>query len=155
MASSFGFWPAPALWGTKESINEACEAWGGGEIAGEEILEYKLVSKARISYDYKTGDNVFDHITYVLIPEQKPMCNKQETINKLTSAATKLIEKYNAVIQDREWIAMQAVARVNGYTYRGPWIADDIASLAALVIETKKQAEPCSPTPMPDPLLEM
>lgn len=76
------------------------------------------------------------------------MCKKQQAIKELTAAATALIEKYNSVIQDREWVAMQAVARVNGFTYRGPWIAQEIQTLAAVVETTiAKEENQCNDRP--------
>jgi hypothetical protein len=68
------------------------------------------------------------------------MCKKQELIHELCNAAVALIEKYNSVIQDREWVAMQAVSRASGFAYRGPWIAKEVQDLATLV-EAAKMSE--------------
>jgi hypothetical protein len=146
-ADTIYFVSRAGAWGSKESINESCAAEGAGEVCGQEILEYKLVSKNRISYTYETGDDIFNHITTPINHEQQSMCKKQQTIKELTAAATALIEKYNSVIQDREWVAMQAVARVNGFTYRGPWIAQEVEALAKLITANRGQEGACNDRP--------
>lgn len=132
--------PELGLTGTKEELNKFCEQMCISKVWGVAITNKDLTEVVgHISQDYMPGDDIFE-TRLKAKAEKQSMCKKQQTIKEITAAATALIEKYNSVIQDREWVAMQAVARVNGFTYRGPWIAQEIQALAS-VIETTNAIE--------------
>lgn len=140
--------PELGLTGTRQWIVSQLYAYHPDDIRESEIYRYdSLELYGVISLDYKHGDDIFA-TRLKAKTEKQSMCKKQQTIKELTAAATALIEKYNSVIQDREWVAMQAVARVNGFTYRGPWIAQEIQTLAAVVETTiAKEENQCNDRP--------
>jgi hypothetical protein len=86
-----------------------------------------------VSESFTQGYSIFDKA----FTSQETMCDKQNKINSIIESAEKLITAYNAVVRNREWIAMQAVASVNGFTYTGPWIAKEIGDLAETIKAAK------------------
>lgn len=126
--------------GTQDYIHEKTRNLSDKEkrgLVGAMICDDQDEVVGFVSESFTKGYGIFDKS----FSSQETMCDKQNKINSIIESAEKLIAAYNTVVKNREWIAMQAVASVNGFTYTGPWIAKEIGDLAETIKLAKMSTE--------------